>query len=858
MNRVKRLLPYIGIILGFVILSGLYFWPVVLENKVLPQMDNTHAIGMAQELFELEQQTGEKAQWTNSMFGGMPAFQIKSDSSANLFNYINKVIALGLPYHNIAILFLYLAGFFVLARSMGFNLGLSFLGSVAFAFGSYNLIIIIAGHITKAYAIALMAPVIGGILYTYNRNKWGGALFTAIALGAEIAYNHVQITYYLALLALVLVLDKLVRAIKTKALKDYLRRTALLGVSLVLALLPNISNLWTTYEYGKESIRGKAILAEEEASRPQKGLDPDYVFAWSYGKGETLTLMIPNFNGGGSKPLGMNTDLTRGLQQRINDFLIKNGINYGQHQGQLVNQLSGEIMQQSQYWGSKPFTEGPVYAGAIMCFLFVLALFFYKGDEKWWLLAGTILSIVLAWGHNFEWFNMLMLKYFPLYNKFRTVEMTLVLASLCIPVLGLLGLKTVIQDPDLIKQNTGKFLASLALTGGVCLFFWLFPESLSLVSAFELQSINAGKAAQPDQAIIYDLLLQELKYARALLLKGDAFRSLVLIFLASASIWLYAKKTISLKYLIPGLIILVGLDMWGIDRRYINKDSFISERQANSQFSPTQADLRIKADSDQHYRVFSIDRNAFNEVHTSYFHKSLGGYHGAKLRRYQDLIDYYLTNDFQMLRVAANDTNSVATIQAVLARTPAINMLNAKYIIYNGESDPVQNPYAMGNAWFVNNVRMVSTALDELLGISEVDLSNTAVIHEEFAEILGNETIGAEAGTIELISYHPDRLTYKANTASTQLAVFSEVYYSRGWKAYVNDVEVPIIRANYILRSIFIPAGESTVEFRFEPTSYKYGKLISIAGSILLIALLIFSIVVVVKRKDDKILNTEV
>lgn len=282
--------------------------------------------------------------------------------------------------------------------------------------------------------------------------------------------------------------------------------------------------------------------------------------------------------------------------------------------------------------------------------------------------------------------------------------------------------------------------------------------------------------------------------------------------------------------------------MWGIDRRYINKDSFISERQANSQFSPTQADLRIKADSDQHYRVFSIDRNAFNEVHTSYFHKSLGGYHGAKLRRYQDLIDYYLTNDFQMLRVAANDTNSVATIQAVLARTPAINMLNAKYIIYNGESDPVQNPYAMGNAWFVNNVRMVSTALDELLGISEVDLSNTAVIHEEFAEILGNETIGAEAGTIELISYHPDRLTYKANTASTQLAVFSEVYYSRGWKAYVNDVEVPIIRANYILRSIFIPAGESTVEFRFEPTSYKYGKLISIAGSILLIALLIFQL----------------
>lgn len=851
MNSFKRFLPYLGIILGFVLLSGLYFWPVVMENKVLPQMDNTHAIGMAQELFQLEQQTGEKAQWTNSMFGGMPAYQIKSDSSANLFNYINKATSLGLPYHNIAILFLYLAGFFVLARSMGFSLGLSFLGSVAFAFGSYNLIIIIAGHITKAYAIALMAPVIGGILYTYNRNKWGGALFTAIALGAEIAYNHVQITYYLALLTLVLVIDKLVRAIKAGALNDYVHRTALLGVAAVLALLPNISNLWTTYEYGKESIRGKAILTEEEASEPHKGLDPDYVFAWSYGKAETLTLMIPNFNGGGSKPIGANPDLAKGLQQRVNDYLLSNGINYGQQQPHLVNQLSGEILQQSQYWGSKPFTEGPVYAGAIMCFLFVLALFFYKGNEKWWLLAGTIFSVVLAWGHNFEWFNMLMLKYFPLYNKFRTVEMTLVVASLCIPVLGLLGLKTVIENPAIIKQNTGKFLAALGLTGGVSSFFWLFPETLSLVSVFELQSINAGKAAQPDQAVIYDLILQELKYARALLLKADAFRSLVLIFLASASIWLYAKKTISLKYLIPGLIILVGLDMWGIDRRYIHKDSFISERQANSQFNPTQADLRIKADSDLQFRVFSIDRNAFNEVHTSYFHKSLGGYHGAKLRRYQDLIDYYLTNDLQMLRVAANDSSSVTAIQEVLSRMPAINMLNTKYIIYDGDSDPVENPYAMGHAWFVNNVRMVSSAMDELLGISEVDLSNTAVIHEEFAEILGKETIGAEAGTIELISYHPDKLIYKANTASPQLTVFSEVYYSRGWKVYVNDVETPIIRANYILRAIFIPAGESTVEFRFEPTSYKCGKLISIAGSALLLGLLIYGIVIAVKRKRN-------
>jgi hypothetical protein len=581
-------------------------------------MDNTHAIGMAQELVELENETGEKAQWTNSMFGGMPAYQIKADASANLFSYLNRAVRLGLPYHTVAIVFLYLLGFFILMRSMGFSHWLSVIGSVAFAVGSYNFILIIAGHITKAYAIALLAPVIGGIIYTYNKNKWGGALFTAVALGSEIAYNHVQITYYLAILVLILILDRLYRAIANNSFKDFVQRTGLLAIAALLAVLPNITSLWTTFEYGQESMRGQSLLAEETTQKKVSGLDPVYAFAWSYGKAETLTLLIPNFHGGASEPIGQNPDLSEGLNQRIAGFLSQRGINYGQQQAQFVNQLGNEILQQSQYWGSKPFTSGPVYVGAVICFLFVLALFFYQGREKWWLLAGTILSILLAWGNNLEWFNQFIFDHFPLYNKFRTVEMTLVIASFTMPVLALLGLKKVI---------------------------------------------------------------------RAHLLKTDAFRSLVFIALASGSLWFFSRNSISTKYLLPGLAILILVDMWGIDKRYLNNDRFVSKRQASQEFTPTTADKIVLEDHSPNYRVFSVYRNPFNEVHTSYFHKSIGGYHGAKLQRYQDVIDWYIQGDLQLLRTMMQQSQPHDAMLKSLERMPVLNMLNTRYVIYNPEQD---------------------------------------------------------------------------------------------------------------------------------------------------------------------------
>ena len=850
MNRLKSLLPYLAAITFFIVITFLYFLPV-LEGKVLPQMDNTHAIGMAQELVHLEKVSGEKAQWTNSMFGGMPAYQIKSDSSANIFSYINKTLRLGLPYHTVAIVFLYLLGFFILMRSMGFNHWLSIIGSIAFAFGSYNFIIIIAGHITKAYAIALMAPVIAGILFTYNKNKWGGALLTAIALGSEIAYNHIQITYYLAILVLILILERLYKAIIKNDIKNFIQRTGFLVIAAVLAILPNVTNLWTTYEYGQESMRGQSLLTEETSQKKAGGLDPEYAFAWSYGKAETLTLLIPNFNGGASSPIGQNPELSEGMSQRIANFLNQKGINYGQQQSQFINQLGNEILQQSQYWGSKPFTSGPVYVGSIICFLFILALLFYNGKEKWWLIAGTIISIILSWGNNLEWFNLFIFDHFPLYNKFRTVEMTLVLASLTMPVLALLGLKTVIENPQILSEKSNKFLLALGLSGGIALIFYLFPNSLlNFISDQEFGAINAQKSANPDQAFIYDLFIQEMQFMRAKLLRADAFRSLVFIALASGSLWFYSRKTISTKYLIPGLAILILVDMWGVDKRYLNNNHFESKHKAKQTFVPTPADTSILQDKDPNYRVFSIYRNPFNEVHTSYFHKSIGGYHGAKLQRYQDIIDLYLQGDLQLLRNMMQQDRPLEAIQVSLESMPILNMLNTRYIIANPQAKPIKNPFAMGNAWLVNNVLTVTSAKEEIEALRTADIKNTAIVHSEFANILKEHTFGTQGGNITLTNYHPEKLSYQVKTESAQLAVFSEIYYKKGWKAYVNNTEVPIIRANYLLRGVFVPAGTSTVELKFEPASYKYGKLLSYIGSALILILII---IFFIKRKQENL-----
>lgn len=828
----KKSLPWLAALAVFVTLSVAYFSPV-LEGKQLPQMDETHAQGMARELVVHQQETGERSMWTNSMFGGMPAYQIKGDASANIFAKLNRASRFGLPFYTIAIVFLYMMGFYLLLLSLKVDKWLSIAGAIAFAFGSYNIIIIIAGHITKAYAIALMPAVLAGILYAYNRNKWLGAAFTAVALGMEIAYNHVQITYYLALLILILVGVKAYWAYRHKLLPDFIKTSAYIVIAVVLAILPNIGNLMTTAEYGEYSIRGKSELKSDEGAKESRGLDKDYALAWSYGKKETWTLLVPNVVGGASESFASSPEALANVDSQLKDT----------------------IAQQSQYWGGRPFTSGPVYVGAIICFLFILAAFLYKGPERWWLIGGTILSILLAWGKNFGWFTDFMFYYFPLYSKFRTVEMALVIASVTIPALAFLGLKEIYERPEIVKQNMKWFGLAFGLTGGISLLFYAMPSVFfDFMSADELQAILQQKseavAQNPQYGAMYDTFIAQLKGAREQLTSSDALRSFFFVALASGSLWFYSTNKLSSNFLTAGLAILILIDLWSVDRRYLNNDMFLDKSKAN-QFVETTADKAILKDADPYYRVFTLYRNPFNDANTSYFHKSIGGYHGAKLRRYQDVIDRYLMRDWQVL-AGQLQKGPNENIYNALAQSTVTNMLNAKYLVFHPSHAPIQNPYAMGNAWFVSLVKIADNPDDEIDMLNKVDLRTTAIVAKPFEKLVqgyANDTIN---GNIQLTSYAPNILKFKSVSNSDQLAVFSDIYYPKGWNAYVDGQKTEIIQTNYILRGLMLPQGAHDIEFRFEPQTFETGKTIAYIGSFLVL-MLVASIVYIEwkKRKRD-------
>ncbi len=822
MNRqLKDFVPYVLAVLLFVVLSFAYFAPI-LEGKKLSQMDNIHAVGMAKELSDFEKQTGEKSMWTNSMFSGMPSYQIRGDASTNVFYHLNRVMRLGLPFTTVAVVFLYMLGFYLLLLSMKVDHWLSVVGAIAFAFGSYNFIIIVAGHVTKTYAIALMAPVIAGVLWSYNRNRWVGGLMTAVALGMQIAYNHLQITYYLLLLILVLGVVKLIEAIREKSIKSFSQTTGVLVLAAGLAILPNISNMWTTYEYGKFSNRGKSELAPVKGEKVHNGLDKEYAFAWSYGTHETLTLLIPNVVGGASKAIAQDAALLSKIDPSVKDFFTNS-----QYQGLT-----------SQYWGGRAFTSGPVYAGAIVCFLFFLGAFYYKGKERWWLIAGTVLAIMLAWGKNFPVFNDFIFYHFPFYNKFRVVEMTLVIASFTIPVLGFLGLKAIYDKPELIKQDSKWFMVAFALTGGLSLLLYMMPTAFYSFISSDVANIFAQQKAQGGEGARYFSLVEnELINARKALFQADALRSFIFILLASASIWFYTQNKLGRRYLIWGLCILILVDLWSVDKRYLNETDFVSKAEAKQEFVESACDKEILKDADLHYRVFTIYRNPFTEVNTSYFHKSIGGYHGAKLRRYQDVIDRYLMNDWQTLTATLQKAKSTGELEDALAKMPVLNMLNTKYLIYNPTAAPIFNPHYMGNAWFVNQIRLVPSADAELETIGSVNLATTAVVDERYKSVVAGYLQDSIVGSISLVSYAPNQLVYESNSTQEQLAVFSDVYYPKGWNSYIDGQKVDNIRVNYLLRALLVPAGKHTIEYKFEPISYKYGKTLALLSSLLVLVL---------------------
>ena len=815
--------PYLLAIVIFMVISFIYFKPII-EGKDLPQMDNIHAQGMAKELVDFEKNTGEVSMWTNSMFGGMPAYQIKGGPTYNIFSYAFHVARLAfLPYSTVSILFLYLLGFYILLLSLKVDKWLSIFGAVAFALASYNIIIIGAGHITKAYAMGVMAPVIGGVLLTYRGKYVLGGLVTLVFLGIEIATNHVQIAFYLGLTILVLVAVQFVYALREKTMNKFIKASAIIAVAAVLAIAPATTMLWTTYEYSKESIRGEAEITNNKGVKPTSGLDKDYALAWSYGKKETLTLMIPNAVGGASNQIGDDKELLSQVDQQFQQV----------------------IAQQNQYWGDQPFTSGPVYVGAIICFLFVLGFFYVNGAVKWWIVGATLLSVCLAWGKNLEWFTDLFFYYFPMYNKFRTVAMTLVIAGLTMPLLAFLALMEVIRHPDLIKKRAKEFFIALGLTGGVCLIFWLVPTIFSYITVEELKAVEQAKLKDPNNALQYDAILKNLEAVRILIFKSDAIRSFFFIILSAGAIWLYSRRVVGKYILISAVGILILVDMWQIDKRYLGDNQFTEKKVSKETFQPTKADQFILKDTDPNFRVLNLSRNPFTEVNTSYFHKSLGGYHGAKLRRLQDGIDRYVTTD-SMQSMLKQITAPSGPVNHMAYQT-FVNMMNTKYIIVNPEMPPHYNNFALGNTWFTDTIVWAKNANEELKAIGEYNPAVVAVIDEKFKPALADFKFASRDSSnrrlAKLIEYKPNKLTYQFNCKHKQLAVFSEVFYDKGWTATINNKPAEIIRVNYLLRGLVIPEGPKLVVFKFEPNSYFVGQKITLAADFLIAILVIFVLV---------------
>jgi len=805
-------LPYVVAIVIFLIITLAYFTPL-LEGKRIVQSDIIQFSGMSKEIVDFRTKTGQEPLWTNSMFGGTPAYQISTKYTSNLIGYLDTIFTIGLP-HPANLVFLYFLGFFILLLVMRVNPWLAITGAIGFALSSYFFIIIDAGHNSKAHAIGYMAPVIAGIILTMRGKYLWGGIITAIFLSLEIKANHPQITYYLGMIALIMGIAELIDSIRFKKFVPFLKSLGILVIAAIFAVLTNITSLWATYEYGKYTIRGKSELSSAKADRTS-GLDRSYITQWSYGVGETMTLLIPNFYGGASGgKLGLNSELAKALRSNNQP---ENVVKY--YTGQPIPPL---------YWGNQPGTA-PVYIGAVIFFLFILGLIVVKGSVKWWLLAATLLSIMLAWGHNFMAFTDFFLSYLPGYNKFRAVTMILVIAEFTMPLLGILALKEMF-DPSRDKKKLFKALQiAFYITEGLCLIFILFPGMF-------LDFIGPYDNSYAKQYELPDWLVQAIQADRKSLLISDALRSFIFILFTGVLLWLVIYQKLKQQYAYIVLIVLILADMFMVDKRYLNNENFTSRSKVENPFTPSPADEQILKDPDPDYRVLNLTVNPFMDATTSYFHKSIGGYHGAKFRRYQELIDAGINKDISEFSKTINTDN-----------TSVLNMLNTKYIIFpDNNRQPVAfpNQNAMGNAWFVFGVKQVENADAEIKALTDFKPDSIAIIEKRFADELKGYSMGKDpSDSIWLISYAPNQLDYRYKTKNTGLAVFSEIYYPKGWNAYIDDKPAPHFRADYVLRAMVLPAGEHKLVFKFEPSVYRMGEKISLISSLILIVTVICLVV---------------
>ena len=818
MKTWKKFLPDVVVIAVFAIISFAYFFVPITQGKILYQHDASAGVGAAQEMTEYQNRTGETTRWTNSIFGGMPTYQMSpSYQSTDGLSQVMNAYHLWLP-DNMWFLFAYLLGFYILLRAFDFRQSLAALGSVMWAFSSYFLIIIAAGHLWKVMALAYLPPMIAGVVLAYRGRYLSGFIVTALFTAFEIKANHVQMTYYYLFIILFMVIGYLVKSIREKQLAVFLKATGVLAAAALIGIAINLSSLYHTWQYQKESMRGKSELVKKDAAnQTSSGLDRDYITQWSYGIDETLTLLVPDAKGGASVPLSKNATAMAKADPQIQS---------------MIPQLYDAF---PQYFGTQPGTSGPVYVGAFVLFLFILGLFIVKGPMKWALLAATILSVLLAWGHNFMGFTNFFLDYIPMYAKFRTVASILVIAEFTIPLLAALTLKKIVDEPDVLSKQMKFAYISLALTAGVAALIALFPDMMGpFVSEQERQMIGSIQGMDGGTA---RTILANISDMRAAMVSSDAWRSVIIILIGFALLFAYKLKKLRADYMIAALLVLCLVDMWQVDKRYLNDEMFVPKSERDMPQQPTAADLEINKDKSLDYRVLNFASNTFNENETSYFHKSIGGYHPAKLRRYQEMIDAYIAPEMQkaMQTIAAKGGNMQQVDGVKLF--PVFNMLNTKYFILplqGGATAPLQNPYAQGNGWFVDKIDYVADANAEYAEVGKIDVRHEAVADKQFEAVLGQAKANDSTATVKLDKYEPNNLQYTVNSKNGGIVVFSEIYYP-GWKATVDGQSVELGRVNYILRAVNVKPGKHIVVLDFHPTSISTTETIAYISIVILL-----------------------
>ena len=805
----KKFLPHFVVILLFIVAALAYFNPV-LQGKKIFQSDIVQYTGMAKQQNDFRAATGQETYWTDAAFGGMPTYQLGAKYPNNYIKQLDLAIRF-LP-RPADYLFLYFIGMYILFLVLKVDYKLAFLGALAFGFSTYLIIILGVGHNAKAHAIAYMPLVLSGIFLTFQRKYLWGFLLLTVAMGLELVANHFQMTYYLMLLVVIIGIVYLIDAFRKKILPHYFKAVGIMAVAVLIAIGLNATNILATKEYADTSTRGKTDLSINADGTPKDnstGLDFDYITEYSYGKLESFNLFIPRFMGGSSTEAFPDDSKTV-------ESLLQMGAS-AQEANQILNQIP-------MYWGDQTFVGAPAYIGAVIIFLSVLALFLVRGRLKWWTVAGFLLALFLSWGKNLSGLTEFFIEYIPLYNKFRAVSSIQVIIELILPILAVVGLHAYFNRFENTAEKKRALLWATGIVGGLSLIFILFKASL-----FDFASPYDGYLREELGLPFVDAVRED----RMALFTSDAIRSLIFVALTAAVLWFFLKEKLKKGTAIGILALLVIIDLVGVDRRYVDESAFVQARLVDAPFQKTEADAQILRD-EGHYRVYDATTNAFNSARASYFHNALGGYHAAKPGRMQDLFEFYISQ----------------------GNIEILNMLNVRYILVKnkqGQTIAQKNPYANGDAWFVNDVLPAQDADEEILLLDSLDTKRTAVVNSKFlSQVPSSKMPRDTTATIELFSYQPNHLVYESASDTPQLAVFSEMYYPHGWQAYINGKPAPYFRADYVLRAMTLPAGNNKIEFKFEPKVIQTGSTVSLISSVVFLMILLGGLYFAFREKEEK------